>query len=349
MSQPVVSIITPSFNRADLVGETAKSIFAQHYPHWEWVIVDDGSTDDSWEILEGFAASDARVRVFKRDRGPKGACSCRNIAVERSAGSLLLFLDTDDLLADHCLAQRVQAMQQAPSMDFIIFSMLLFRKQRDDMNLLWNIDSTRDDVERILFGDAVCQGTGTIWKKESFVRIGLWKEDLRLWQDVELHLRSLLEGLKYTKRFDLPPDIFLRVTEVSLSRTGFHAPEKLVSRITVLRETGARMLEKGNQRRYQRGLRSMFIDLFHNGVVSRQYAALAELQVLDRAWELFSSQERAWMRAFTLVYRLRGYRIPGLSGLLIRRIRALEPKPESSLNRVVFQPAQYIQPNTSSS
>ena len=224
MNHPVVSIITPSYNRADLVEETARSIYSQHYPHWEWVIVDDGSTDGSWEILEGFAATDDRVRIFRRHRQPKGACACRNIAVEKATGKYLIFLDTDDVLADHCLEQRVAAMQQAPDIDFIIFPMLMFKRERHDMNLLWNIDKEGDDIERLLFGDGVCPGTGTIWKKESFVRIGMWKEDLGMWQDVELHLRSMLEGLKFAKRFDLPPDIYLRVSDVSISRTGFHSP-----------------------------------------------------------------------------------------------------------------------------
>jgi glycosyltransferase involved in cell wall biosynthesis len=348
MNHPVVSIITPSYNRADLVEETARSIFAQRYPHWEWVIVDDGSTDGSWEILEGFAATDERVRIFRRHRGPKGACACRNIAVEKSTGQYLIFLDTDDLLAEHCLEQRVAAMQQSPDMDFIIFPMLLFKQDRDDMNLLWNIDNGRDDIERILFGDAVCQGTGTLWKKDSFIRIGLWKEDLRLWQDVELHLRSMLEGMRHAKRFDLSPDIFLRVTEVSLSRTGFHSPEKLASRITVLRETGQRMIDKGLVERYQKGLRSMYLDIFFNAAGSRQSPAIRAMRTLDRTCDLFNEKERKWMQALVLLYRLRAYRVPGFAQWLNQRVRSIEARPDVTLNRIAYQPAKDYQQNTAS-
>lgn len=339
MTHPVVSIITPSFNRADLVEETARSIFAQRYPHWEWVIVDDGSTDGSWEILEGFAATDDRVRIFRRHRQPKGACACRNIAVERSTGQYLVFLDTDDVLAEHCLGQRAAALQQAPDLDFVIFPMLLFKKERDDMNLLWNIDKGGDDIERLLFGDGVCPGTGTIWKKESFVRIGMWKEDLSMWQDVELHLRSMLEGLRFAKRFDLPPDIFLRVSEVSISRTGFHSPEKLASRITVLREAGIRIFVKGLQDRYRKGLRSMYLDIFFSCAKSLQSPALAAVRSLDLQWGLFTQPERRWMQAVVLLYRLRFYRIPGLADRLVRQVRSLEPRPEATLNKISYKPA----------
>ena len=162
----VVSIITPSFNRGYIVEETAASILAQTYPHWEWIIVDDGSTDDSWEVLSKIAAKDQRIKLFKRDRGPKGACACRNIAVEKSTGTYVMFLDTDDVLASFCLEQRVAAMQQHADCDFVIFPMLMFEKNLDDLNVLWNVDNERDDISRILTGDAVCQGTGTSLEKK---------------------------------------------------------------------------------------------------------------------------------------------------------------------------------------
>jgi glycosyltransferase involved in cell wall biosynthesis len=60
------------------------------------MIVDDGSTDDSWEVLTAIARTDDRIRLLRRERGPKGACTCRNIGVTESRGSHLLFLDTDD-------------------------------------------------------------------------------------------------------------------------------------------------------------------------------------------------------------------------------------------------------------
>ncbi|MDA9019075.1 glycosyltransferase, partial [Flavobacteriales bacterium] len=62
----MISIITPSFNRAYIIDETAQSIFNQSSSDWEWIIVDDGSTDESWGKLQSYAASDSRVRVFQR-------------------------------------------------------------------------------------------------------------------------------------------------------------------------------------------------------------------------------------------------------------------------------------------
>ena len=159
---PIVSLITPSFNRAEIIQETADSIFNQTYPHWEWIIVDDGSADDSWQKLESYAAKDNRVKIFKRIRQPKGANACRNIAIENCTGQYLVFLDTDDLRASFGLEQRVNALLKDTEADFIYFPTLLFKHKPNDLKLLWNIDKDEDEINRLLTGDPICQGTGNI-------------------------------------------------------------------------------------------------------------------------------------------------------------------------------------------
>jgi len=339
MRQPVVSIITPSYNRADVVRETADSILAQTYPHWEWVIVDDGSTDGSFDLLASMARTDERIRLLRRDREPKGACTCRNIGVLRSKGSHLLFLDTDDILSPHCLERRVAAAAAAPESDFIIFPMLMFRSRLDDMNLLWNTDSGVDDLERILSGDAICQGTGTLWRKDSFVRVGMWDESLVLWQDVELHLRSLLSGLVYTKRMDLPPDVYLRVSYVSISRTGFHSPEKIDSRIRVLGSTIDQMVGQGLMERYRTALRHMYTDIFLSAANGRQAALLGRLRTLEAGWGLFLSSERRVFQAYAIMQIFRLYKFSALKRYLTGRIRSFVPQCPSNIGKVAYEPS----------
>lgn len=269
----IVSIITPSFNRANVVTETAESILAQTYPHWEWVIVDDGSTDNSWEVLQSIAARDNRIKIFQRHRGPKGACVCRNIAVENSTGDYVMFLDTDDVMAPYCLAQRVAAMAEHPDCDFVIFPMLMFEKQLDDLNTLWNVDNDRDDIKRILSGDAVCQGTGPLWKRTSFVEAGMWREDLALWQDTELHIRSILWPMRYIKRLDLLPDVYLRVSYTSLSRSGYYSSAKLKSRMEIAEYTCRLMKEKGVFETYRKELKNWAADIATGAITGGHYAA----------------------------------------------------------------------------
>lgn len=336
---PVVSIITPSYNRADVVRETADSILAQTYPHWEWMIVDDGSTDGSWDLLASIARTDDRIRLLPRDREPKGACTCRNIGVMRSTGSHLLFLDTDDILAPTCLERRVAAAAAAPESDFVVFPMLMFRMRPHDMNLLWNTDSEADELERFLTGDAICQGTGTLWRKESFVRAGMWDESLILWQDVELHLRSLLSGMVFTKRMDLPPDVYLRVSYVSISRTGFHSPEKIDSRIRVLTATVDRIVGKGLIERYRGALRHMFTDIFLSAANGRQAVLVGRLMTMEAGWGLFLSSERRVFRGYAVMQLYRLYKLTALKRYLTNRIRSFVPLRASSIGKVAYVPS----------
>jgi glycosyltransferase involved in cell wall biosynthesis len=306
--KPVVSIITPSFNRADIVAETADSIFRQTYPNWEWIVVDDGSSDETAELFEQWSSVDKRVQFYHRNRDPKGACACRNIAIEKSSGDYLIFLDTDDLLASFCLEQRVQAMQQNPEADFIIFPMLMFNNKPDDLKLLWNIDKPINEIDRLLWGDALCQGTGTIWKKSRFLELGGWRENLMLWQDVELHLRVLGMDASFVKCMDAEPDIFIRVSEQSISRTGFHQPEKFKSRVDVFSSTLDLFIQKQKLEFHMSGFRYLFIQLFKTACKLRYSEQSNYLLKIPKLRELFSNEEIGFFRKYKIITLLHLHR-----------------------------------------
>jgi Glycosyltransferases involved in cell wall biogenesis len=342
MNNPVVSIITPSFNRADIIHETAASIFNQTYPFWEWIITDDGSTDNSWEVLNEFAAKDNRVKIYKREKELKGACACRNISVEKSGGDYLIFLDTDDLLASFCLEQRVKAMQEDSKCDFIIFPMLLFKKDPDDLRLLWNVETGENDLLRILKGDPICQGTGTLWKKSSFVKIGMWNVDLNLWQDIELHIRSILNKLIYGKRMDLPPDVFLRISDVSLSRTGFHSLPKLQSRIQVF-SYAVETIEKQNLlNKYREGLRVMGYDIICSAIRSRHFQKAEELIKYCSRQNVFNAKEVRKFNQLQSIYKLRLYKIPIAAKLWEDNVQKIIPSFQTSITKTKWEdPIQF--------
>ena len=134
----MISIITPSFNRGYIIDETANSIFAQTCDNWEWIIVDDGSTDDSWERLEIFSNADKRVRIFERNREPKGACTCRNIGAEMAKGTHIMFLDTDDLISPDCIQKRMEWIAKSSTSLAIPFSQSVVFETSLDQGFLWD-------------------------------------------------------------------------------------------------------------------------------------------------------------------------------------------------------------------
>lgn len=276
MAGPLVAVVTPSFNREDLVAETLDSIVAQTYPHWENIVVDDGSTDGTKGVVAAYAAREPRIRLFDRSREPKGACTCRNEGVSLSSAKYVMFLDTDDIIEPFCLAQRVAAMEARPELDLAIFPSLMFEATPHDLGLWWNIEKPEDELSRQFRQDAICQGTGVLWRKDAFERIGMWDESLVLWQDIDLFFRAFIQGYRYAKFFDLRPDLHNRVTPTSLSRGSFHSPAKTASRAQVVRRAVALLRANGMDDRAPEA-RFMTAEIISGAARSNQISLALEL------------------------------------------------------------------------
>lgn len=95
--KPFFSIVIPTYNCADFIRQTVTMVEQQSFPDWELIIVDDGSTDETWVILEELLRKVSKLKVFQRpeDR-TKGPSACRNIGVENLIGQYIAFLDADD-------------------------------------------------------------------------------------------------------------------------------------------------------------------------------------------------------------------------------------------------------------
>lgn len=230
-----VSIVVPLYNRRSLIGATIQSVIAQTYALWELVIVDDGSTDGSYELVNELAADEPRIRLLRRERNPPGAPACRNIGAEQATGKYLIFLDSDDLLAPFCLERRVAAFDVNKGFDFMVFPMLLFHEQPGDADTLWNIQTQEDDLNRFLRIDGVWQTTGPIYKKDAFLtKLKGFAESLPFWQDFELHTRALIHGLPYEKCYQYPPDCYLRRhASDSISQAGLHTVAHSIQKIGI--------------------------------------------------------------------------------------------------------------------
>lgn len=100
-----VSIITPCYNGSRYIGETIESVLAQTYTDWEMIIVDDGSKDDSAEIVRGYADRDSRIRLIVQPNG--GSANARNHGIREAGGRYIALLDADDLWNPDFLSEQV--------------------------------------------------------------------------------------------------------------------------------------------------------------------------------------------------------------------------------------------------
>ena len=91
----LVSIITPSYNSEQYIGQMIESIIAQTYSNWELLITDDCSTDNSYSIIQSYADKDSRIKLFKLSTN-SGAGVARNKSIEHAKGRYIAFCDSDD-------------------------------------------------------------------------------------------------------------------------------------------------------------------------------------------------------------------------------------------------------------
>ena len=110
MQDELVSIITALYNGERFVEQTIKSVLAQTYPHWEMIIINDGSTDRSEAIAQKYAQSDSRIKVFSQPN--KGSAAARNNGLRRAQGRYLALLDADDIWDARFLESQLAFMKQ---------------------------------------------------------------------------------------------------------------------------------------------------------------------------------------------------------------------------------------------
>src|SRR5687768_7773940 len=116
MGKPLVTVLTPVYNGAAHLREAIESVIAQSYQHWEYVIVNNRSTDTTLAIAEEFARRDARIRIHN-NREFVGMMKNHNIALEQASplSAYCKMVHADDLLFPACLEQMVAVAETNPS------------------------------------------------------------------------------------------------------------------------------------------------------------------------------------------------------------------------------------------
>ena len=195
--QPKVSILIPCYNAERWVAQAIQSALDQTYPNKEVIVVDDGSTDSSLEVIKQFSYA------IRWETGPNhGGNIARNRLLELSEGEWIQYLDADDYLKPKKVEQQVQCLNHHPQAD-IIYSPSVFE--------YWSQDTFRQEVlpipkphdPWILLARWYLPQTGSpLWRKQAIADVDGWKPDQPCCQEHELYLRLL----KAEKHFEYCPD-----------------------------------------------------------------------------------------------------------------------------------------------
>jgi len=196
---PLVSIIIPIFNRGKLIGETLETLLKQTHENWECIIVDDGSTDNTLDILQDYAIRDCRFKVLSRPMNLlKGANSCRNFGFRVSLGRYIQWFDSDDIMFPEMLMMKLKNIVENNA-DIVICRSSFFNEKGDD------IEVNRDTVGPKTNNPPLEYFAGGFWFQTAqplFSRIyienldGLFNENLKRHQETEFFVRILLGNPK---------------------------------------------------------------------------------------------------------------------------------------------------------
>lgn len=181
--QDLVSIITPAFNAAAYVESTIASVQAQSHAHWEMLIVDDCSSDNTVEIVERAAALDPRVRLI-RQRQNGGPAAARNSALDAAKGRWIAFLDSDDLWLPQKLESQL-AFQRSHSAKVTFTAFRRITADGRQTGHFINIPE-RVDYRQLLGNTAIATSTVVVDREISgeFRMKAMYYDDFGCWLDL---------------------------------------------------------------------------------------------------------------------------------------------------------------------
>lgn len=274
MTSPLVSIIIPAFNRAEIIKETLDSIVNQTYSNWECLIVDDRSDDSTLSVLNEYSKKEVRIKVFNRPKiKPKGANACRNYGLSEAKGFYCIFFDSDDIMATTCLEQRVMHFSKHQDLDFLVFSMGVFKDKsmyevygnRKVINL--KLDKT---LEEFILTDTlpwnVCR---PIFKTDLIQNKVEFNEKIQNFQDEEFHIR-LLSSLKPSYLSIDITDSYYRFDEASVNKyNSLKGTQDIVDCFYEYYTTVFNALSKEQKRKHSKQLKIKFINQLRFYVVPK--------------------------------------------------------------------------------
>lgn len=198
VTQDLVSIIMATYNRGDFIEDALKSIREQTYSNWECIVVDDGSTDNTREILNEWTRRDARFKYFHRtDDYKKGLPGSRNYGLSLASGNYIIFFDDDDIVHPENLNTCVTLLKNR-SVFFCRYDKQPFNDvdRLEGFEKINNITSQSFGVDRIdemITGEVPFASCGVMWKKECFKNLS-FNEELMYAEEWECYTRILIKG-----------------------------------------------------------------------------------------------------------------------------------------------------------
>ena len=289
MNTPLISIIIPTYNRAHLIGETLDSIVAQTYSNWECIVVDDGSTDTTAEVMREYVKKDSRFQYHQRPENKlKGPNSCRNYGFELSKGEYVKWFDSDDVMLPTLLEKQILPFVDNVEMSVCKLSYFDFEKR---ISIRENMIFSNNLIEDYLIGNVTFYISGPLWQRIFLEKQKqLFDESLTNLDDWDFNLRMLYQKPNITYNNEVL--ILYRVHADSLSQeinklnfteiqSEFEARRKHLKLLKINKLASPCILQNYIKGRYKFIFREAMIKKDKNKYYYLKMLVVSQLEMLD--------------------------------------------------------------------
>ena len=197
---PLVSIIVPCFNYGHLVGETLESLQKQTLENWECIVVDDGSSDNTKEIVSKYTSKDQRYSyIYQKNAGLSAA---RNTGIKAARGEFIQLLDADDFIAENKLLNQINLLKLHTEISIVYSEVRYFKSDNLDKHFYslsegtdpWMKEySTHETFINALMQNNLFAVNCALFRKEIILNCGLFNTKLKSVEDWEFWVRCSLQ------------------------------------------------------------------------------------------------------------------------------------------------------------
>lgn len=319
----LVSIVMPAFNAERHIAESIQTVLEQTFVDWELIVVDDGSTDSTAEVVARYQADDPRIHLVRRDNG--GQAAARNTGIRHSSAPLVAFLDADDLWLPEKLERQLDILQQTNA-DLVYSDGYVFyddgSSERADFFAIVPGAVDGPTMFRLLYAGNRIATLSVVVQRQALERVGFFVESRRFQncEDYDLWLRLAHAGCNF---YGLG-DKLMRYRRHSASTTHLES-SMLAPMIEVVKEHS----EGVNPRVARRRIRGLYRDLVTALLAENDLTGARERMRQFVAWDrrgLVTMCQKLLLRfspaRFNLISRKCLYRIEWRITNLMDKLRA---------------------------
>lgn len=261
LRDPLVSVVIPIYNAQDHFFNLLKCIESQTYTNYEFILVDDGSTDKTRDMIKSAARFNSKIKLLLRDRPPKGAPTCRNLGLASAEGKYVIYIDADDIFEKFFLEQRVKYMEMHDECDFAIFrGGTVFEEDGETYfgNKVWGSSISNNSLTDFLSVNYPFSIWNNIYRLESFKNFK-WDERLKVYQDFDFAVMSIIDGYKYDYVEDSKLDYYYRKGQTDNLSSDFVSKGKYESTKYLFNKISRKISNFENRELYTKAFSKFYI------------------------------------------------------------------------------------------